>query len=111
MDSALFEALVDLGFLLFGVVLGWRLRGPAGWEVGRSGLRAAAYRERLLRSRAAVPLCDRGLLEAVYVAHGVFARQLGPDGMGPDSWGDDEHEAFRVLGEAIEVAERPGVGR
>ena len=52
----------------------------------------------------AVNLFD-DLLHAIYVAHGTFARQLDPDGMGPDSWGDDEHEAFTVLTAALAKAE------
>ena len=45
------------------------------------------------------------LLNAVYIAHGTFARQLDRNGDAPDSWGDDEHEAFGELKDAIAKVE------
>ena len=45
------------------------------------------------------------LLEAAYIAKGMLARQLDKHGYAPDSWGDDEHEAFVALEAAIAKAE------
>lgn len=45
------------------------------------------------------------LFHAALVAHGMLSRQLDSEGMGPDSWGDDEHEALAVLSAAIAKAE------
>lgn len=71
---------------------------PAGAEIGMCVAEGVTPENgRLI---AAAP----DLLRAAQVAHSTMKRQLGADGMGPDWWGDDEHEAFTVLKEAIAKA-------
>jgi hypothetical protein len=50
---------------------------------------------------AAAPL----MRDALQITHDMLARQLDSEGYGPDSWGDDEHEAFRALKQALAAAE------
>ena len=44
----------------------------------------------------------------LYLLHGMMRRQLDHEGLGPDYWGDDEHEAFRVLEGAVAAIRKAG---
>jgi hypothetical protein len=60
-----------------------------------------AQREANAHLIAAAPL----MRDALQITHDMLARQLDSEGYGPDSWGDDEHEAFRALKQALAAAE------